>query len=167
MKYEVITAITPDERIVGWACWASVSNYSPPLPSDNNAQKEEQSLTSLQRLEAVTNLSMAEWQNKLMPKGSFCMILVAINVHPSFQGQGIGTALIKYGTDICDKNGKGWFSWVASSDKGYKAFEKMAYREVGRLAVNLDEYSFVSPELGRARNKETENGTGKWGDYIF
>jgi GNAT superfamily N-acetyltransferase len=106
----------------------------------------------------ITNASMQEWQTRLMPPGSCCMVLVAISVLREYQGQGIGSALIKWRTEITDSEGV--YCWVSSSDKGWRAFQKMGFREVGRLSVDLD--GFADEGL---RNELREDG--KWGTTIF
>lgn len=45
----------------------------------------------------------------------------------------------------------GWIGWTA--------FKKMRFGEVGRLEVELEDFS------GTARNEEREDG--KWGKYVF
>jgi hypothetical protein len=47
--------------------------------------------------------------------------------------------LIKWGRVIVDSEGV--YCWVSSSDKGWGTFQKMGFREVGRLSVDLDDFA--------------------------
>jgi GNAT superfamily N-acetyltransferase len=125
---------------------------------EDEVQEESKTKTKIQELAEITNASMKEWQARLMPPGSRCIVLVAISVLPDYQGQGVGSALIKWGTEIADREGV--YCWVSSSDKGWGAFQKMGFREVERLSINLDDFADEG-----IRNERREDG--KWGDYTF
>jgi len=126
-----------------------------PSAPETETQKNN---TKIAALGALTNASMQEWQYKLMPPGTKCMVLVAVPVHPAYQRRGIGSSLISWGTRIADREGA--FCWVHSSDGGFGAFEKSGFEEVGRLSVDLDE--FAEEGVG---NEEREDG--RWGMYVF
>jgi predicted N-acetyltransferase YhbS len=85
------------------------------------------------------------------------MILVTISVLSAYQGKGIGSGLIRWGTSIADKEGV--YSWVHTSDNGRLAFQKMGFREVRKLEVELDDFA------GTMWNEEREDE--RWGRYIF
>jgi hypothetical protein len=105
------------------------SKNSLPPPNPSESQITPQNRTRIRRLAHLTNTSMSNSSTILMPTPSTqCCILVAIAVHPSYQSLGIGSSLISYGTQIADT--RGVFSWVSSSDKGYRAFEKYGFREI-------------------------------------
>jgi hypothetical protein len=125
---------------------------------DEVQEGESKTKTKIQELAEITKASMQEWQTRIMPPGSRCMVLVTISALPEYQGQCIGSALIKLGTEITDSEGV--YCWVSSSDKGRRAFQKMGFREVGRLSVGLDEFADEG-----LRNELREDG--KWGDYHF
>jgi ribosomal protein S18 acetylase RimI-like enzyme len=109
------------------------------------------------RLEAHTNASMNEWMEFFMPPGTKCMFICTLTVSPKFQGRGVGSALLKYGTDIADRFGV--FAWVHSSDAeaAWKLYEKFGFQTQGTLDVDLDEYAPAPPPKGESA----------WGRYSF
>jgi ribosomal protein S18 acetylase RimI-like enzyme len=118
---------------------------------------EEEADDPIARLEAHTDASMKQWMELLMPDGTKCMFICTLTVSPKFQGRGVGSALLKYGTDIADRFGV--FAWVHSSDleAAWKLYEKFGFKTQGTLDVNLDEYAPAPPPEG-------ENA---WGRYVF
>ncbi|KAH6680722.1 acetyltransferase [Halenospora varia] len=185
-RCQVITALIENENgkeVVGWACWAFRGFDGPVVEQEGNEdleaeeEKVEQAVVlpptdrglegektekkekpkGIQRLEDITNSSMMQWSSKLSPEGSKNMILCAITVHPSYQGKGVGKALINWGLEIADKEGV--YCWVHASEAGWRVFERLGFAEVGRLEVDLDVYS------SGVRNPLDEEG--KWGQYMF
>jgi GNAT superfamily N-acetyltransferase len=175
-----------EEEIAGWVCWSfkglnndnivekgsvdaehkDVTDKRSSIEDGMKTQEHDQerekissdtSLSKIERLNAITNASMSFWQNKLTPQNAKCLILVALTVSPSQQGQGIGSSLIRCGTHIADEQGV--YCWVSSSDGGYKAFEKAVFDELGWLSLNLDVFA------DGVKNEGGENG--KWGEYIW
>ncbi|KAJ7086269.1 hypothetical protein C8R44DRAFT_536051, partial [Mycena epipterygia] len=68
------------------------------------------------------------------------MYIFDISVDPLEQRKGVGSALLKFGTDRC--NAHQCYVWVHSSMTGpYPAFRKAGLKEIGRLDVNLDDYA--------------------------
>ncbi|KAK0125252.1 hypothetical protein ONS96_009106 [Cadophora gregata f. sp. sojae] len=92
------------------------------------------------------------------------LILIALTIHPLHQGQGLGAILINWGTRIADRHGV--FCWVSSSDGGYPVFEKAGFREVGRLAVDLNEFA-IGVDGRRVPNPDSGKGKGGWGIYTW
>ncbi|KAE9373444.1 hypothetical protein N431DRAFT_406943 [Stipitochalara longipes BDJ] len=178
-KCTVMKAVTSEGKIVGWACWFfsgfvhGEGDHAPiEIQVEKPVQKEEvkefeEKNEGLQDLEeekkkiaqlgSITGGSMREWEARLTPPGSKCLILVAIPVLPAYQGKVVGSALIRWGTSIADAEGV--YCWVSSSDGGWTAFQKSKFGEVGRLEVELDDFA------GAVKNKEVEDG--KWGKYVF
>jgi Acetyltransferase (GNAT) family len=120
--------------------------------------EEKETPSKIKEVENITNASIQEWITKLSPSGVKHMVLIAITVNPSFQGQGVGKGLIGWGTGIADREGV--YAWVHASEAGGKAFEKRGFREVGRLEVDLDGFAGEG-----VRNEE--RGDGRWGVYVF
>jgi ribosomal protein S18 acetylase RimI-like enzyme len=118
---------------------------------------EEEEDDPIARLEAHTNASMKEWMEIFMPPGTKCMFICTLTVSPRFQGRGVGSALLKHGTDIADKFGV--FAWVHSSDAeaAWKLYEKFGFQTQGTLDVDLDEYAPAPPPEGESA----------WGRYVF
>jgi hypothetical protein len=121
-KCTVMKPIMPDGEVAGFAVWAFggfehlfegedvAAPAAPHITYEEKAKEQDQerkengdevqegeskTKTKIQELGEITNASMQEWQTRLMPPGSRCMVLVAISVLPEYQGQGIGSALIK------------------------------------------------------------------------
>lgn len=65
--------------------------------------------------------------------------------------------LIRWGTGIADAEGV--CCWVYSSDKGWTAFQKGGFGEVGQLDVELDDFA------GEVRNEGGEDE--RWRKYVF
>lgn len=153
--------VTSEGLTVGWACWAfsgfeydgeNVSaKVGQPVKAEDSAQEvgrgeagKEKMMSRIEELEAITGASMGDWQERLWqerltPPGSKYVILVAIPVLPAYQRQGVGSALIRWGTNIADEEGV--YCWVFSSNQGWVAFQKLGFGEVGRLEVELDEFA--------------------------
>ncbi|KAK9489532.1 hypothetical protein V1508DRAFT_427768 [Lipomyces doorenjongii] len=125
--------------------------------SQPKVDSEHSGQTPIQRLESITNQDMTRWQKILMPDGTKCMIIVAIAVSPAYQSHGVGSALIRWGTEKADADGV--FCWVHASEAGHKVFAKEGFMEVGRLEVDLDEFAPAPCE--------DEDGNGEWGRYTF
>jgi ribosomal protein S18 acetylase RimI-like enzyme len=114
----------------------------------------------ISRLQDLTNADMERWMEIFMPPGTKCMYIVGLSVSPSYQGRGVGTALLKWGTGIADKFGV--FAWVHSSDDeaAWKLYQKHGFEIAGILDVDLDEYAPAPPPI--------EEGEGAvWGRYVF
>jgi len=116
----------------------------------------------ISRLEELTDRDLREWMDAIMPKDNLdvkCIYVVGLSVSPDFQRRGVGSALLKWGTDLIDGH-KGAFSWVHSSAGAWPAYERAGFRTIRTLDVDLDEYAPVpAPE-------ERYPG-GKWGRYMF
>lgn len=54
------------------------------------------------------------------------------------------------------------YCWVSSSDGGFRAFEKNGFKEVGLLALDLDE--FVGEGV---RGGSLDAVDEKWGEYVW
>jgi L-amino acid N-acyltransferase YncA len=116
--------------------------------------------SKIQHLSYLTSTTMSHYSSLLTPSPpNKTLILIAINIAPLYQGQGVGTALIKQGTKIADEVGAK--SWVSSSHDGYRVFERCGFREVGRLEVRLDDFVDVDDE------DEEDGGKREWGEYVW
>jgi len=122
--------------------------------------KEKESDDPTKRLDDLSGDDLARWMRKVMPSGTKCMFVVGISVAQDWQGKGIGSALLRWGTDHADKNGV--FCWVHSSESAWPAYAKSGFDVVETLDVDLDEYA-----IGPPPQKELEGAPGKWGHYIF
>jgi len=166
---------------VGWSCWG-FRGFEPqeipredPGPRENRSQtespktatvEEEPSVTGeiddevdiIARLTAMTDADMNHWMRVLMPVGARCMYVVSLSVAPAAQSRGVGSALLKWGTDLADRFGV--YAWVHSSEAAWRHYSKHGFEIVGTLDVDLDEWAPGPPPL--------EEGEGAiWGHYVF
>lgn len=191
-RCEVWKAVLEEEgrsegEIVGWVAWGFRGFESTTTPTEAGAEPptaqpddgdEEQAQTqsradedaadnpltsSIAKLEKLTDDDMDHTiSTLLMPPGTQCLYILSICVSPLHQSRGVGSALISYGTRRADAAGVS--AWVHSSEAGAGAFEKLGFREVRRLEVDLDEYcDGVGVPEGMERRGE---GMG-WGRYVF
>ncbi|KAJ3117238.1 hypothetical protein HDU96_007497 [Phlyctochytrium bullatum] len=164
---------TPDRRVAtkaidtetgemaGWVVWGSFG-YLPAPPKPNTPapapdQPQPELTDPIKRLEALTNADMKRWIDHIMPDGVKCMYIIAISVHPTYQGRGVGSALIRKGTEKADEDGV--FCWVHASEAGHRAFAKAGFEERERLTINLDDYAPERAVLPAGREC--------WGEYTF
>lgn len=165
-------------EIVGWVAWGfhrfnsaeadakhqaeikeltrSPSSKDDPLPEISTEYDPSKSMR--QNLEGYTGQDMSNWMKKLMPPGTRCMYICSIAIHPDYQGSGIGSALIKQGTDRADKEDVS--AWVHASEAGANMFGRHGFREVGNLVLDLDHWN--------QHNLDPPEGQGnEWGKYTF
>ncbi|KAF9106042.1 hypothetical protein BGX27_009341 [Mortierella sp. AM989] len=134
----------------------------PPPPSPVPAPVPSSPLT-ISELEQTTNNAMTHYVGYLMPPGAKCRFIYSMNVAPAYQSQGIGSALMKWGTDKADQEVV--FCWVSSSMEGTPAYEKAGFVEVGKLELKLDDYAQgVRRKVKSNDGVETEE---EWGMYIW
>lgn len=111
----------------------------------------------VKKLEAMTDADMENWMQFIMPEGTKCMFVVSLSVAPRYQRHGVGSTLLKWGTDIADKSDI--FIWVHSSEDAWTAYQKMGFETVRILDVDLDEWAPGPPPY--------EGEAAKWGHYVF
>ncbi|KAK2593727.1 hypothetical protein QQS21_008545 [Conoideocrella luteorostrata] len=109
------------------------------------------------RLQTLTGRDMEAWMEEVMPEGTKCLYIVGLSVSPKYQGRRVGTALLRWGTSICDE--KGVFAWVHSSEPAWRMYEKSGFHIIRSLDVDLDRYAPVPPP--------NEGPDAKWGHYVF
>jgi GNAT superfamily N-acetyltransferase len=109
----------------------------------------------LKRLESITDADMRSWMAKLMPDGTKCMFICTLSVDPNYASQGIGSALMEWGTRIADEDKI--FCWVHASDGSHMFYKKHGFEKISELTVDLDKF---------ATTPAPDNG-GVWGQYTF
>jgi GNAT superfamily N-acetyltransferase len=57
------------------------------------------------RLTAITDADMKRWQEILIPKDTKCMFVVGPSIGPAYQGLGVGSALLRWGTAHAEADG--------------------------------------------------------------
>jgi GNAT superfamily N-acetyltransferase len=163
--------------VVGWCGWgfrgfekADVPRVDPGKQEEvdkrtsgsENVKTEEkqvnvESQDIIARLEAMTDADMKRWTDNQMPHGTRCMYLVSLSVGPDFQSRGVGSRLLRWGTEMADKAGV--FIWVHSSEAAWKTYEKHGFEVVETLDVNLDDWAPAPPP--------NEGDGAVWGHYVF
>ncbi|KAJ6781357.1 hypothetical protein PWT90_02768 [Aphanocladium album] len=124
-------------------------------PKEGEEKKEE--TDPIKRLVALTDADMNAWMDEVMPAGTKCLFIIGLTVSPKYQGRGVGSALLRWGTQICDDNGV--FAWVHSSDPAWGMYQKSGFEVIRSLDIDLDEYAPCKPP--------GEGEDAKWGHYVF
>ncbi|KAJ7321119.1 acyl-CoA N-acyltransferase [Mycena albidolilacea] len=124
-------------------------SWTEPLPADHKP---------IDVLKKIGSDSMNEWVMKLNQYGKKNMYIFGISVDPVEQGKGIGSALLKFGTDLCDEHQ--CYAWVHASMAGYPVFRKAGFKEIGKLELNLDDYA---DGVKWVKDGEEQD----WGTYTF
>jgi GNAT superfamily N-acetyltransferase len=110
------------------------------------------------RLVKLTDADLEHWSKTVMPSGTACLFVIGLSVSPAFQRRGVGSALLKWGTDLADAGST--FAWVHSSAGAWRAYAKAGFKTIRTLDVDLDEYAPVPAPADRFEG-------GKWGHYVF
>ncbi|CAN8102696.1 unnamed protein product [Discula destructiva] len=157
-------------QIIGLGVWGLRLNPPPPQPSaakmpsnsagPNFIKTDNPDLDGIARLRELTDSHFSDFQERIMPDGVRCLYVVGMNVHPDHQGRGVGSALMKLGTDRADKEGV--FCWVHSSEDGAEFYRKCGFEVDDTLEVDLDHWAaLMEPKI------EPPAGDDKWGTYTF
>jgi ribosomal protein S18 acetylase RimI-like enzyme len=125
--------------------------------TETEAKKSSNSTNSIQRLIAMQDEDMESWLEEVMPEGTRCMYIVGLSISPKHQGRGAGSALLQWGTAVCDQ--LQIFAWVHSSELAWKMYEKKGFRTVRQLDCDLDAYAPGPPP--------DESPGAKWGHYVL
>ncbi|KAG0346233.1 hypothetical protein BG004_002132 [Podila humilis] len=132
----------------------------PPAPVQPPSPDSPLTVTELEK---TSDNAMQHYVSLLMPTETVCRFICGLSVAPAHQGRGIGSALIKWGTDKADEEGV--FCWVSSSMGAVPAYAKAGFKEVGKLQLTLDDYA-----QGRSRQVVGVSGEiveEPWGDYVW
>ncbi|KAK1974229.1 acetyltransferase [Colletotrichum cereale] len=176
-KVDVVVAEHPpgSGTPIGWAGWSRRGFAGDTdLPLDDCPSEEPTAEACLsgrttgtgtvEELGGLTDASMEYWVGRLMPEGARCRYLCSYVVHPDFQSRGVGSRLMRWGTDRADAE-PGVYCWAQSSMGGEAAFERQGFREAGRLEADLDAFA-----EGKTPGEENEHVTGSkesWGKYVW
>lgn len=117
-------------------------------------EKDDRARRMIDALDEWESEDMKRWQEVLMPEGSRCLIITGLQVAPTAQGKGVGSALVKWATDEADR--RGVYMWVHSSEGAFRVYEKNGFEVVGTLDVDMDAYAPGPPPEG-----------GEWGQYLI
>ncbi|KAK7028649.1 acetyltransferase [Favolaschia claudopus] len=168
-KAVIIKAVDDESgKILGMCAWGKW-NFDGSKPALAEGQEDPRAESSQPQplpehhkpvdvLKKIGADSMNEWQLKLNQYGQKNMYIFGISVDPAEQGKGVGKALLKFGTDMCDEHQCS--AWVHSSMAGYPVFQKAGFKEIGRLEVNLDDYADGVKWVKDGKEQD-------WGTYTF
>ncbi|KAM3543558.1 hypothetical protein ARSEF1564_003505 [Beauveria bassiana] len=126
-------------------------------PTAAAAAEEEEETDPIKCLVALTDADMRAWMAEVMPAGTRCLFIIGLTVSSAHQSRGVGSALLRWGKDICDDSGV--FAWVHSSDAAWGMYRKSGFEVVRSLDVDLDEYAPCRPP--------GEGADARWGRYVF
>lgn len=163
-RYDVTVARDESGVICGSIVWARSLSHLNPLQQPKSIQVEgfvppATVGHNVDDLENVTNQAMKHYMNAIAPPGTACRYVVSINVLPKYQGRGIGTALIKWGVDRAER--EGLFCWVSSGNDSIGMFERMGFKEVSRLELDLDQWALNLLDQGKEGERKA------WGVYTW
>lgn len=177
-RVDFVKAVDDDDetgRILGFVCWGlrlgeeevdgTTARDDPPgqQPEEKeDGQEEDGHDDPLAQLDAFTTAHLADYQARVTRRrGSRCMYVMTIAVDPRHQGRGVGTALLRHGTDRADAHaGNGVFCWVHASEAGAAVFRAAGFAPDEVLRVDLDATAGrmgIPPPPGR----------DSWGTYAF
>ncbi|KAK3349581.1 putative GNAT family acetyltransferase [Lasiosphaeria hispida] len=138
----------------------AVAQAVPEKKEEQEAQpKEKQEADDpIARLEKLTGEDFEDWMKAVMGEGVRCLYVIGLYVSPSYQRRGVGSALLRWGTDLSDASHA--FAWVHSSAGAWPAYERAGFKTIRTLDVDLDLYAPVPAPADRYAG-------GKWGHYVF
>ena len=130
---------------------------------DNKAEEEDEEKKKaaedgMQRLARLNNEAMNDWLEAFMPDGVRALCIIGLTVSPVYQGRGVGSALVRWGTKVCDKEDV--LGWVHASDPSWRMYEKSGFEVKRVLDHDLDAYAPCPPPA-------EEGPDAKWGHYVF
>jgi hypothetical protein len=137
----------------------------PAVKADNLPQQGDSPHLTRSSVSRPLSTDFQAWIDEVMPAIHppakpiiRCLFVIGLIVASEYQGRGVGSALVRWGTDLCDKHGV--FAWVHSSEPAWPMYAKSGFEVVRTLDVNLDEYAPAPPPI--------EEGPGAvWGHYVF
>ncbi|KAI0814085.1 acyl-CoA N-acyltransferase [Xylaria sp. FL0064] len=130
---------------------------------EKTKEREETEEDPIERLHALEDADMQYWLQSIVPKDKARMIVLGLIVAPNYQGQGIGSALLRHGNALADERSVP--IWVHSSHQAYNLYRKGGFETRRELRIDLDEYTPRPPrddEPTMAGDHE-----GKWGEYVI
>ncbi len=127
--------------------------------NDKRTKEEPQSVSEdpIDRLQAFTSKDLNDWATEAMNEAPKSMYIIFLAVLPKYQGRGVGSALLRWGTNVCERHGI--FARVSSSEPAWRMYQKSGFQVVRTLDVDLDEYAPCPPP--------GEGPGAKWGHYVF
>ncbi|HWK79716.1 MAG TPA: GNAT family N-acetyltransferase [Thermomicrobiales bacterium] len=121
--------------VLGWACWAEVApeREAGPVPGDEQAPAV--STSPIEALQRLTGDDIRQCQRDVLARYGAVDVLVAIAVDPAHQSRGVGSLLIRWGTQRADARDR--VCWVHASEAGSRAFARHGFDPHRDLTIEL------------------------------
>ncbi|KAB5580587.1 acyl-CoA N-acyltransferase [Coniochaeta sp. 2T2.1] len=133
----------------------STSPRHTPEPQPHHHPQEHNSDPS-QTLAALMRADLQRMETKFLSHLRKYLVLQGLAVLPAYQGRGIGTALVKWGTRRADEE-EGCAIWAHASPASHRLYRRRAgFMECGKWEVDLAEFAPGGKDGGRG-----------WGRYAF
>ncbi|KAK9896416.1 acyl-CoA N-acyltransferase [Cystobasidium minutum MCA 4210] len=140
----VTVAIVPTsdngEEIAGWAMWKISDEPQPieeepkPVTSEHDDEQARLAKFCLQDFKSA----LAKYRN-IYTAGKRNVRLCNLFTHPAFHRRGIGSRLIKQGTDLADQ--KGYIAFLEASPMGKALYEKHGFEQVDSFTLDMARYT--------------------------
>ncbi|PGH07095.1 hypothetical protein AJ79_06373 [Helicocarpus griseus UAMH5409] len=138
-KHYVKAVVGDDEKIIAlgiWQFFLDEEGNSANCPETQDVNKKEWPPGA--NLEACKFFfgNLYRWREER--RGQRHAFLSVLVTDPAHQGIGAGSALMKYGLDIADREKIP--SWLESSRKGYPLYRKFGFQDTKRFTFDLTRY---------------------------
>lgn len=104
---------------------------------ENPAEGAELTVDDLKHMQSTHFQEMMA--TVLLPLGERRIYCFGINVHPAFQGRGVGSELVKWVTRKADEDDVK--VWIHASEAAYELVRKHSFQLIEELVLDLDKYS--------------------------
>ncbi|MGN6485823.1 MAG: GNAT family N-acetyltransferase [Thermomicrobiales bacterium] len=121
--------------VLGWACWAEVAPEPEVDPVPDDAPVPAVSTSPFEALQRLTGDDIRQCQRDVLARYGAVDVLVAIAVDPAHQSRGVGSRLIRWGTQRADA--RGLVCWVHASEAGSRAFARYGFEPHRDLTIEL------------------------------
>lgn len=168
-RSHVIKAVDANGQVLGWACWVlqerarpAAKAEAPPAPDGETAAPPPAAATGPDKatdparaLGGRMREDAVRHEAKHLDGRGPHLVLQGLATAPGLQGRGLGTRLVRWGTDRADAEG-GLPCWAHASPAGRGLYARSGFAEVGR-----DDYDLAAWAPGG------QGGGRGWGTYTF
>jgi GNAT superfamily N-acetyltransferase len=151
-----LKAFLPSGEIIGMAKWNFFDTPGPhyPWPKDGYAPD-----ANLKFLRWFFGSSDQKRNEVMVGRGKGYLYMAILCVGPEWQRMGVGKRLLEWGLEKADR--EGLEVWIEASPAGKGLYEKMGWREVGVLDVDLVKWGGKEGEAERTVSMLREVGGKK------
>ena len=145
-KVAVIKAVSKETGIIlGWLACCLLDKGDDFMTVSGLEEAKQEKTDDVRTLRSVLKEDAVRVQEDWMAKKKY-IYLDTLVVDPAAQGQGIGTALVRWVTNKADK--KGIYSWLQSSRAAHRIYLRAGYRDVHSFKLDLSEFAPGGKEGG-------------------